>query len=85
MPQVQLYFAKNTGLLVRLVRLGDTPLGRNPTQIDYADYKSLSGVMVPTKWTLSRPNGRFTIQVNDIKINADIPDAKFTKPSGEVK
>jgi outer membrane lipoprotein-sorting protein len=85
MPQVRLYFAKNTGLLTRLVRLADTPLGRNPTQIDYADYKSLAGVMMPMRWTLSRPNGRFTIQVNDVKINADIPDAKFAKPEGEVK
>ena len=85
MPQTRFYFAKNTGLLVRQVRLMDTPLGRNPTQIDYADYKPMSGVMMPMRWTLSRPNGRFTIQVNEVKINADIPDAKFTKPAGEVK
>jgi outer membrane lipoprotein-sorting protein len=81
MPSVRLYFAKNTGLLVRQVRLADTPLGRNPTQVDYADYKSFDGVMTPLKWTLSRPNGRFTIQVNDVKINAVIDDAKFAKPA----
>jgi outer membrane lipoprotein-sorting protein len=84
-PAARFYFAKNTGLLVRQVRFADTPLGRNPTQIDYSDYKSLDGVMVPLKWTLSRPNGRFTIQVNDVKINAAIDDAKFAKPAGDVK
>jgi outer membrane lipoprotein-sorting protein len=84
-PAIRLYFAKNTGLLVRQVRFMETPLGRNPTQIDYADYKSFAGVMVPLRWTLSRPNGRFTIQVNEVKINEPIEDAKFTKPAGEVK
>jgi len=80
-----LYLAKSSGLLVRQVRFMETPLGRNPTQFDYSDYKSLAGVMVPLRWTLSRPNGRFTIQVNDVKINEPIDDAKFAKPAGEVK
>jgi len=84
-PAIRLYLAKSSGLLVRQVRFMETPLGRNPTQIDYSDYKSLAGVMVPLRWTLSRPNGRFTIQVNDVKINEPIDDAKFAKPAGEVK
>ena len=82
---IRLYFDKKTGLLVRQVRFMETPVGRNPTQIDYADYKSISGVMIPLRWTLSRPNGRFTIQVNDVKVNAAIPDEKFARPEGNVK
>ena len=84
-PAVRLYLDKKTGLLVRQVRFMETPVGRNPTQIDYADYKSISGVMIPLRWTLSRPNGRFTIQVNDVKVNAAIDDAKFARPEGNVK
>jgi len=84
-PQVRLYFDKSSGLLVRMVRLAETPLGRNPTQIDYADYRDVNGVKVPFRWTLSRPNGRFTIQIAEVKANADIPDSKFEKPEGEVK
>ena len=84
-PAVRLYFDKSTGLLVRQVRFADTPMGRMPTQIDYADYKTQDGVKIPMKWTLSRPNGRFTIQIADVKDNAPIDDAKFAKPSGEVK
>jgi len=38
-------------------------------------------VQVPLKWTLARPNGRFTIQVNDIKQNVPVDDAKFIKPA----
>jgi outer membrane lipoprotein-sorting protein len=77
---VRLYFDAKTGLLVRLVRYADTPLGRNPTQIDYADYRDQDGVKTPFRWTLSRPNGRFTIQIANLKTNVPIDDSKFAKP-----
>jgi hypothetical protein len=82
---VRLYFDKNSGLLVRMVRFADTPVGRNMTQIDYADYREMDGVKSPFRWTLSRPNGRFTIQVKEAKNNVAIEDAKFAKPTGDVK
>jgi outer membrane lipoprotein-sorting protein len=82
---VRLSFDKNTGLLLRMVRYADTPVGRNATQIDYADYREVDGVKSPFRWTLSRPNGRFTIQIKEAKNNATIEDAKFAKPEGEVK
>jgi len=80
-PPVRLYFDQASGLLVRLVRYADTPLGRNPTQIDYADYREADGVKIPFRWTLARPNGRFTIQVDQVQQNVPIEDAKFTKPA----
>jgi photosynthetic reaction center cytochrome c subunit len=81
---VRMYFDQKTGLLVRLVRYADTPIGRNPTQIDYADYRDADGVKIPFRWTLSRPNGRFTIQVAEVKSNAPVDDSRFAKPAGEV-
>jgi outer membrane lipoprotein-sorting protein len=82
---VRLYFDQNSGLLIRLVRYAETPVGRNPTQVDYADYRDADGVKIPFRWTLSRLNGRFTIQIADVKSNVPIDDAKFTKPMGDVK
>jgi hypothetical protein len=82
---VRLYFDQKTGLLVRMVRYADTPVGRNPTQIDYADYREADGVKIPFRWTLARPNGRFTIQIAEVKSNAPVDDARFTKPAGEVQ
>ena len=84
-PATTLSFDKSTGLLVRMVRLIDTPVGRNPTQIDYSDYRDADGVKIPFRWTLSRTNGRFTIQINEVKSNVAIDDAKFAKPEGPVK
>ena len=80
-PPIILYFDKQSGLLVRLVRYGDTALGLLPTQIDYADYRDASGVKAPYRWTLARPGGRFTIQVSDMKENVAVDDAKFVKPA----
>jgi photosynthetic reaction center cytochrome c subunit len=79
-PPLKLYFDAQSGLLVRLVRYGETPLGRMPTQIDYADYRDAGGVKIPFRWTLARPSGRFTIQVSDVKENVPVDDAKFDKP-----
>jgi photosynthetic reaction center cytochrome c subunit len=84
-PAVRLYFAQDSGLLIRMVRYAETPLGRIPTQIDYADYRDAGGVKVPYRWTLARPNGRFTIQIDEVKVNVPVDDAKFVKPNGDVK
>lgn len=77
---LRLYFDEQSGLLLRLVRYGETPLGRLPTQIDYADYRDNGGVKIPFRWTLARPGGRFTIQVTEMKQNVPVDDAKFVKP-----
>jgi hypothetical protein len=77
---IRLYFDTQTGLLLRMVRFGETALGRLPTQIDYADYRDVGGDRIPYRWTLARPGGRFTIQVSDVKDNVPVEDAKFAKP-----
>jgi len=79
-PPVRLFFDQSSGLLVREVRYSDTPVGRNPTQIDYADYRAADGVKTPFRWTLARVNGRFTIQIQEARQNVPIEDAKFAMP-----
>jgi len=79
-PPLRLYMDKESGLMLRLVRYAETPLGRNPTQIDYADYRDADGVKVPFRWTLARPGNRFTIQVEQIQQNVPVDDSKFAPP-----
>jgi hypothetical protein len=80
---IRLYLDEQSGLLVRLVRFGDTALGWLPTRIDYADYRDTNGVKIPYRWTLSRPSGRFTIQVSEAQQNVPVDDVKFAKPVAE--
>jgi photosynthetic reaction center cytochrome c subunit len=79
-PPLRLYFDKQSNLLVRLIRYAQSPLGLNPTQIDYADFREADGVKVPFRWTLARPGNRFTIQVEEMKQNVPVDDAKFAAP-----
>ena len=80
-PPMRLFFDKDSGLLLRSIRYADTPLGRNPTQVDYADYRAQDGVKVPFQWTIARPLGRFTIQINELHQNVPVDDKKFEKPA----
>jgi len=79
-PPLRLYLDKESGLLLRVVRYAETPLGRNPAQIDYADYRDVNGVKVPFRWTLARPGNRFTIQVEQVEQNIPVDDSKFAPP-----
>jgi hypothetical protein len=38
-------------------------------------------VKIPFQWTIARPLGRFTIQVNEVQQNVPIDDTKFAKPT----
>ncbi|MGB2636618.1 MAG: c-type cytochrome [Candidatus Acidiferrum sp.] len=80
-PSLQLYFDQSTGLLLRQMRFAQTPLGRNPTQIDYADYRDADGVKIPYQWTLTRPNGSFTIKIDQVQQNVPIDQKLFVAPS----
>ena len=79
-PPVNFYFDE-TGLLVRLTRFVDTAVGRVPTQTDYADYRDVSGVKLPFKWTVTWTDGQSTAQLNEVQANVPIDAAKFGKPA----
>jgi photosynthetic reaction center cytochrome c subunit len=83
--QVRMYFDEQTGLLTRVVRYNEAGLGLMPVQIDYADYRDADGIKIPFHWTLSRPNGRFSIQIDSVQQNVPVDDAKFAKPAGSAQ
>ena len=80
-PPFEFWFDTETGLLVRQRRYVETALGRNPTEVTYADYRDVDGIKVPFRWTVARPSGRFTIQVDEMKQNVPVDDALFQKPA----
>ena len=79
-PPLELYLDQKSGLLVRLVRYADSPLGYNPTQIDYADYRPADGVKVPYRWTVARPGNRFTVQLEQLEQNVPVEERRFAPP-----
>ena len=79
--QVNLYFDNESGLLVRLVRYTETKIGTVPTQVDYADYRDVSGVLMPFHSIVTWTNGQATIEFEEIQPNVPIDAARFATPA----
>jgi tetratricopeptide (TPR) repeat protein len=82
-PPTKFYFDEQSSLLVRMVRYSDSPLGRSPTQIDYADYRDVDSVQVPFRITYSQPGSTSTMQMDLVQQNVPIDDARFVKPPSD--
>ena len=78
-----LCFDAQTGLLVRMIRYGPSPVGRIVTRVDYTDYRDVgsTGVKMPFKWTVSWLDGRNVFTVSKVDANVRIEPAKFAKPA----
>jgi hypothetical protein len=63
-----------------MVRYANSAVGRVPTQIDFADYRPVSGVMMPFKRTYGWVSGREEYTLTEIKPNVPVDDAQFAKP-----
>jgi photosynthetic reaction center cytochrome c subunit len=80
-PALGMYFDRENGLLLRMIRYTETALGRNPAQVDYADYRETDGVKIPYRWTLARPNGAFTIRIDQARQNVSVDEKLFAAPA----
>ncbi len=76
-----LYFDSGSGLLVRLVRYANSRVGRLPTQIDYADYREVSGIKIPFRFKVTWLDGLENVQLTDVQLNVPVDAAKFAKPA----
>jgi hypothetical protein len=52
-----------------------------PTQIDYSDYREVSGVKTPFRMVVTWTDGRDTIVLNDVVANVAIDAARFARPA----
>jgi hypothetical protein len=73
---VTLYFDRDSGLLLRELRYGSSPIGRIPTQIDFADYRDVNGIRLPFRITFAWLDGRDSIILNQIATNVPIDAVK---------
>jgi outer membrane lipoprotein-sorting protein len=79
-PPVHLYLDQESGLLIRLVRYDESPVGRNPIQTDFSDYREVNGVKIPFQRITARPMRRTTIKIEQVEQNTKIDESKFEKP-----
>ena len=79
---LRLYFDEKTGLLVRAVRLANTAVGFNPTQLDFSDYREVpgTGVKIPYHRIVTWTDNQTTVDLTDVKPNATIDAKRFAQP-----
>lgn len=75
-----LYFDRESGLLLRVIRYTPSQVGKVPTQVDYDDYRDVGGIKFPFRWTYTWLDGRDTFEFGDVRFNQPIDPAKFGEP-----
>ena len=79
-----LYFDKESGLLLRLLRYAPSPIGRVPTQVDFADYRDVGGIKFPFRFTFAWLDGRDAIELTELRPNVPIEAASFGRRRDDV-
>jgi hypothetical protein len=78
------YFSKKTGYLIKRTATLSHPMGELPMEMTLSNYKDRGGIMMPNTLTQKVMGQEFTITIDDVKVNTDIPKDRF-EPPAEVK
>jgi hypothetical protein len=81
MTTIKLYFDAESGLLKRALYYATTVVGPVPTQIDVEEFKDVSGVKIPSKWTSTWTDGQAHFDLSQLQTNVAIDAARFNKPA----
>lgn len=75
-----MYFSKKSGLLLRTTTVAVSQMGEVPVEIGVSGYKTFDGVSIPTKVVQKAAGQEFSITIDSVKANADIPPNRFEPP-----
>ncbi|PYS67688.1 MAG: c-type cytochrome [Acidobacteria bacterium] len=70
-----LFFDVETGLLVRRTTSTITPVGTIPEQIDFSDYRSVDGIMMPFTIRVSAIDSNYSVVRKFTEIKTNLPRA----------
>jgi hypothetical protein len=82
LAEVDLYFDRESGMLVRLTSFTQGLLGRLPIILDYSDFREVDGVKVPFHWVNKdiADGNSYTYQADSVQQNVPVDEARFTRP-----
>lgn len=78
-PMVMM-FQKKSGLVTKMVATAVSPMGEVAVEIRVSDYKNFAGVWVPAKTTQKAAGQEFTITIESVDVNTEIPAERFATP-----
>lgn len=74
------YYDKQTGLLVKMVITLASPMGELNVESVAGDYRKEGAITSPHKVTQRMMGQEFTLTIEKVEYNADIPESKFALP-----
>lgn len=77
----QLYFDKQSGLLVQLDTRIDSPLGALPQETDFGDYRDVNGVKIPCTIRVTHMDGATIYKWDHVEANVSADDSRFAMPA----
>ncbi|HVF66257.1 MAG TPA: c-type cytochrome [Pyrinomonadaceae bacterium] len=79
----RLYFDAQTGLLLRVNALTETPLARLPEETAFEDYREVDGMKIPftVRASYVDPFIGWTRKLTEVRHNVTVEDSKFDKPA----
>ncbi len=78
----KLYFDAQTGLLVRILSITQTPIAPVPDQFDFEDYRDVDGIKIPftIRHSPVEAHDGWSRKYTEIKQNIPVDEAKFNPP-----
>ena len=81
-PRERLLFDADSGLLLRYVFVAPSPIGNNPIQADFSDYRDAGGgLKLPFTVRTATADAALTVRFTQIQLNVPVDDNKFAKPA----
>jgi hypothetical protein len=76
------FFDAQTGFLIRIIlQHHDNDGSVEPFEEDYRDYRPVDGVKIPFMIHQTGSQVDFTIQLNEVRQNVEVDDARFSRPA----
>lgn len=76
-----MYFEKKSGLLKKTTVIAASQLGDVPADVIASEYKNFGGILTPSKATQKAAGQEFSITIDSVQVNPDIPAARFELPA----
>ena len=74
------YYDKTSGLLVRTSMIMKTEMGEIPAESSVSDYRKVDGVLMPFLVKQKVLGQEFTVTLQSVKNNVEIPKERFALP-----
>lgn len=75
------YYSRESGLLLKATTVAVTQMGEVPVEMRFSGYKEWNGVRTPSVITQKAAGQEFTITIESVRVNEEIPAGKFALPA----